>query len=315
MSDLPRFRSLQHEDDQALGLVADAIAREPVGFVSAQRYQADLARRMFRPEWTWIAEDDGRVVARAVWWGRPDSTSPLVLDCLWTDPRACDRANLAAGLLAAAHRRFPEPPEAFRMTLRNDWRTDPATRDAVAWRRTAAATVGFTHAVERLQFEWTPGLGVPQADDRLVFVPEPDDGKLLEIFRRVGDGSLDDETRKKRARMGPQETARREMDFYLGAPGERDWWRAVYQPDGALVGLAIPSATSYNPNVGYLGVVPESRGRGYARIILDEITRSHANRGAERITATTDVGNAPMAAAFRESGYRNIETRLLLSAS
>jgi ribosomal protein S18 acetylase RimI-like enzyme len=315
------FRSLQHEDTraEALNLVAAVIAREPVGFVSAQQYHEDLARRMFRPEWTWIAQDEGRIVARAVWWGRPDSTSPLVLDCLWTDPSTGDRAGLAARLLAAAHRRFQEhgdpPPEAFRMTLRNDWRTDPAIRGAVAWRRDAAATVGFTHAVERLQFEWTPALGVPEPDDRLVFVAEPDDGKMLEIFRRIGDGSLDDETRKRRARMSPEETARREMDFYLGAPGERDWWRAVYQADCALVGLAIPSATSYNPNVGYLGVVPESRGRGYARIILDAITRSHAGRGAERITATTDLGNFPMAAAFRQSGYRNIETRLLLSRS
>ena len=313
------FRNLQHEDSQAetVNLVAAVIARESVGFVSAQRYHADLGRRMFRPEWTWIAEDEGRIVARAVWWGRPESTSPLVLDCLWTDPSAGDRAGLGARLLAAAHRRFQEhggpPPEAFRMTLRNDWRNDPAARDAVAWRRNAAAAVGFTHVVERLQFEWTPASGVPEADDRLVFMAEPDDEKMLEVFRRIGDGSLDDETRKRRAWMSPEEAARCEMDFYLGAPGERDWWRVVYQADGALVGLAIPSATSYNPNVGYLGVVPESRGRGYARIILDAITRSHARRGAERITATTDMGNFPMAAAFRESGYRNIETRLLLS--
>jgi RimJ/RimL family protein N-acetyltransferase len=201
------------------------------------------------------------------------------------------------------------------MTLRNDWRTDPTTRAAVGWRRDAAVAVGFTHAVERLQFEWTPALGVPEADDRLVFVPEPDDEKMLEVFRRVGDGSLDDETRKRRARMSPEETARHEMNFYLAAPGERGWWRAVYQPDGTLVGLAIPSATSYSANVGYLGVLPAARGHGYARVILNEITRSHAGRGADRITATTDVGNVPMAAAFRESGYRNVETRLLLSRS
>lgn len=315
------FRSLQHEDSpaEAFDPVAAVIAREPVSMVSAQRFRADLARRMFRPEWTWIAEDDGRIVARAVWWGRPDSSRPLVLDCLWTDPSAGDRAGLAGRLLAAAHRSFQEHlglrPEAFRMTLRNDWRTDPGTRDAVAWRQAAAATVGFTHAVERLQFEWTPACGVPEADDRLVFAAEPDDEKMLDIFRRIGDDSLDDETRKNQARMSPEEVARREMDFYLSAPGDRDWWRAVYQTDGMLVGLAIPSATAYNPNVGYLGVVPGLRGRGYARIILDAITRSHANLGAERITATTDLGNFPMAAAFRESGYRNTETRLLLSAS
>ncbi|MBB4753747.1 GNAT family N-acetyltransferase [Actinoplanes lobatus] len=205
-------------------------------------------------------------------------------------------------------------PEAFRMTLQNGWRADPASREAVAWRQGAAAAAGFTHAVERLQFEWTPACGVPEADDRLIFVAEPDDDKMVEVFRRIGDGSLDDETRKKRARLSPGEAARHEMQFYLDAPGERGWWRVVYQPDGLLAGLAIPSATAYNANVGYLGVVPEMRGRGYARIILDAITRSHVNRGAEQITATTDVGNFPMATAFRKSGYRNVETRLLLSA-
>ncbi|GIF43506.1 GNAT family N-acetyltransferase [Actinoplanes xinjiangensis] len=313
--------SLHAEDLRvdALNRIEAVIAREPVGFVSAERYRAEMARRTFRPEWTWVAENEGRIAARAVWWGRPDGARPLLLDCLWTDPAVPDRAGLAARLLVAAHRRFREhgdlSPEAFRMNLRNDWRSDPATRDAVAWRRDAAAAVGFTHAVERLQFEWTPACGVPEADDRLVFVAEPDDEKMLEVFRRIGDGSLDDETRKMRARTSADEVARHEMDFYLSAPGERDWWRVAYQPDGALAGLAIPSATSYHPNVGYLGVVPEMRGRGYARIILAAITRSHASRGAERITATTDTANFPMAAAFRESGYRNTGIRLMLSAA
>jgi RimJ/RimL family protein N-acetyltransferase len=61
-------------------------------------------------------------------------------------------------------------------------------------------------------------------------------------------------------------------------------------------------------------VVPELRGRGYVRHILDAITRSHAGRHAERITATTDATNVPMVAAFRSAGYRNTETRVLLSA-
>jgi RimJ/RimL family protein N-acetyltransferase len=84
--------------------------------------------------------------------------------------------------------------------------------------------------------------------------------------------------------------------------------------DGALAGLAIPSATPYHRNVGYLGVVPQLRGRGYVTDILAAITRFHAADGAERITATTDLGNHPMAAAFERSGYRNTEVRLILSA-
>lgn len=77
--------------------------------------------------------------------------------------------------------------------------------------------------------------------------------------------------------------------------------------------MAIPSATPYSVNVGYLGVVPELRGRGYVDEVLAEITRIHAANGETRVTATTDVGNAPMAAAFRRAGYRNTEIRINLS--
>jgi ribosomal protein S18 acetylase RimI-like enzyme len=309
------FRCLRDQDVERALTVTPI---DPVGFVPAAQYRADFGRRMYRPEWTWIAEDDGRVAARAVWWGRPDGTRPLVLDCLWVADPAGDPSGIAGRLLRAAHRSFQEEhgglPEAIRLILPNDWRADPAARAAVAWRRDAAAGAGFTHEVERLRFEWTRAAGVAEPDGRLTFAAEPDDARMLEVFRRIGDGSLDDETRRNRARMSPTETARAEMDFYLSAPGKREWWRTAHTPDGTLAGLAVPSATSYGPNVGFLGVVPELRGRGYARQILDAITRSHAGRGAERVTATTDAANYPMAAAFRGAGYRNTETRMLLSA-
>ncbi|GAA2712245.1 GNAT family N-acetyltransferase [Actinoplanes palleronii] len=267
------------------------------------------------PAWTWIAEEHGRVLARAGWWGRPGSAQPVLLDSLWVDDTVTDRAELAGRLLGAAYRSFSPSPEAFRITLPNGWRDDPAARAAVAWQRDAAAAIGFTHEVERLQLAWTPAAGVAADDGRLVFTAEPDDRVILGILRRIGDGSLDDETRKNRARMSAEETARRELDFYLNAPGERDWWRTVRTPGGTLAGLAIPSATASHPNVGFLGVVPELRGRGYARTILAAITRGHASRGAERITASTDVTNVPMAAAFRAAGYSTESARLMLSAS
>ena len=64
--------------------------------------------------------------------------------------------------------------------------------------------------------------------------------------------------------------------------------------------------------VGYLGVVPEHRGRGYVDDLLAEITRSHAERGVQRIVADTDAGNVSMARAFERAGYRNFAIRLVL---
>jgi RimJ/RimL family protein N-acetyltransferase len=309
------FRSVNEQD---LDRVTAVTVEEPVSWIPAERYLEELAEGMYRPEWTWIAEDGDRLVARALWWGPADSTHPYALDCLYVDGSVTDRAAVATGLLQAGHRwlldQGAESAPLFNITLANGWRSDPAIRDAMAWREAAATAAGLSHAVERLRFEWTPEDPVPEATGRLLFRPEPDDEVVLDVFRRIAEGSLDDETRKNLARMGVEDTARHELDYYLDCPGDRDWWRLAHTPDGALVGLAVPSANAYNRNVGYLGVVPEQRGKGYVDDILGEITRIHAAAGAELITATTDMGNAPMAAAFQRAGYHNTQTRMFFSA-
>ncbi|MFF0150743.1 GNAT family N-acetyltransferase [Micromonospora sp. NPDC005203] len=294
-----------------LDRVTPWIVTEPVGWIPADRYLAELAEDMYRPEWTWIAEHDGQVVGRALWWGPKSSPHPVALDCLDVDPAVGDRATVATELITAALAGFPEPVE-YMIKVTGGWRDDPATSAAVQWRRAAAHAAGLTREVERLQFEWAPADGVPTAAGRLRF-REASDEEFLAVFRRIAEGSLDAQTRASLAAKGVDATAREEMDFYLGAPGKREWWRIAYTREGEVAGMAIPSATPYNVNVGYLGVVPEFRGRGYVDEVLAEITRLHATNGESRITATTDMGNAPMAAAFGRAGYRNTEIRINLS--
>ncbi|WP_433516623.1 GNAT family N-acetyltransferase [Nonomuraea sp. CA-143628] len=284
---------------------------EPVGWIPADRYLADLAENMYRPGWTWIAEIDHQVVGRALWWGPRDSAHPVALDCLDVDPAVGDRTAIAAELIRAALTGFPRPVQ-YAIKAAGGWRDDPATSTAVEWRRAAAHAAGLTREVERLQFEWTPADGVPPVTGVLRFA-EASDEEFLTVFTRIAEGSLDAQTRANLAAKGVETTAREEMDFYLRAPGKREWWRIAYTHEGEVAGMAIPSATPYNVNVGYLGVVPELRGRGYVDEILAEITRIHAANGELRVTATTDVGNAPMAAAFGRAGYRNTEIRINLS--
>lgn len=292
--------------------------REPVSWITAEAYRAELAEHRYRPEWTWIAVDGDRIVARAVWWGFADSAHPLALDCLSVHDSVADKGALGAGLLDAARGALftdtvDELPD-YHLRLPGGWRSVPATASAVAWRREAAARAGLTDEVERSRYVWTPDVGTPpQPTRRLTLRPEPDDEVFLSVFRRVAVGSLDVATHREVAAVGVDRQAREDMDFYLGMPGRRDWWRLAFTPDGRLAGLAIPSATPHGPNVGYLGVVPELRGHGYVDDLLAEITRIHAIAGAQRITATTDTTNVPMAAAFDRAGYRNTEVRLVLS--
>ncbi|CAM5515497.1 N-acetyltransferase [Streptomyces avidinii] len=297
--------------DRALAYQADG----PVPALTPEKIREELAAHQMRPEWTWIAEDEnGEILARALWWGRADSERPGVLDCLQVRDCVADPAGLAAGLLAAGHAAFDRLPD-YNISLPRDWRTSPdGLADAVAWRQEAAAKAGLTREIERLRFEWTPDAGTAVPTGRLVF-REGTDEEFLDAFVRLSSGSLDLHTQNELRSIDAEELARDDVEFYTDCPGERSWWRLAHLPDGTLAGMAIPSATPYHRNVGYLGVVPEQRGQGLIDEILAEITRFHASEGARRITATTDTVNAPMAAAFTRAGYEVTEIRLVLEAS
>ena len=77
--------------------------------------------------------------------------------------------------------------------------------------------------------------------------------------------------------------------------------------------MILPNRNTYGAVVGYLGVVPAMRGRGYIDDLVAETTRFHAGRGEPRIMATTDTTNLPMAAAFERAGYRAYSARYVLS--
>lgn len=292
---------------------------EPISWIVPDRYRAGLADRQYRPDWTWVAEQGDRFLARALWWGFPHSDHPLTLDCVYVHESVPDRVRLAADLLTVGHDAFrdhgaPAPPE-FHLNLPRGWRDDPAVSAALRWRREAAARAGLTRELERLRYKWTPDAGVPGPTARLALSAEPNNDTFLAAFRRIAEGSLDVTTRRNSAAMGADRQAREDMDFYLGLPGERDWWRLAHIPNGQLAGLAIPSLTGEHvPSVGYLGVVPELRGHRYVDDLLAEITRFHATTGAPRVTGTTDTTNLPMAAAFERAGYRNTDIRMVLSA-
>ncbi|MFE2724263.1 GNAT family N-acetyltransferase [Kitasatospora sp. NPDC059327] len=293
--------------DRALAYPADG----PVPALTAEKIREELAENRMRPEWIWFAQDeDGGILARALWWGRADSERPIALDCLQVRAGVADPAAVATALLEAGHTAFGNRP-GYNLSLPRGWRDEPELAEAVAWRRRAGERAGLTREIERLRYEWTPEGGTAEPTGRLVF-REGTDEEFLEAFVRLSRDSLDLATQNELLTMDAEQLAREDFDFYLNCPGERSWWRLAELPDGTPAGMAIPSATPYHRNVGYLGVVPEQRGRGLIDEILGEITRFHAAAGAERITATTDTVNAPMAAAFDRAGYQVTEIRLVL---
>ncbi|CAM04008.1 acetyltransferase (GNAT) family protein [Saccharopolyspora erythraea NRRL 2338] len=263
-------------------------------------YDVLVAAGEYRPEWTWVALREGAVVARAAWRGGTGLDVPFVLDALdFTD------FDAAVQLLRTAPLRTE-----YTLVLPPDWRDVPAVKEAADARIAAATAAGLRFLVERHRYRWTPDHGLPPRPGRLEFRPESDDEVFLAAFRRVHEGTLDAHARRATDESGLDAAAREDLDLMLGMPSPRSWWRLAFTGDGELAGLSIPGRNQRDPIIGYIGVLPEQRGHGYAYDLLVEATHLLVAEGADRIAAATDTTNRPMAAAFARAGYPVTEHRI-----
>ncbi|MEJ3744719.1 GNAT family N-acetyltransferase [Actinomycetes bacterium KLBMP 9797] len=260
----------------------------------------DAGRR--RPEWMWMALRGERLVARVAWWGDP---APEILDIF-----DADTVDDGVRLLRTALRRVlpagATPPEYLRY-LPPDWRERPDSRLVVERLLDALSQLGGAPLVERLRFDWRPGTPIAAPSGRLRFRPVRDRAEMLALMTSTLDGTLDAHSRDDLTRMTPPEAAAAHYDRELAEyRSPRDWWRIATLPDGEPVGFVCPARNNYNPIIGYISVLPAHRGNGYIDDLLAEGTRILAAEGVPHIRAATDVGNAPMAAAFARAGYATI---------
>ncbi|MFF5483489.1 GNAT family N-acetyltransferase [Streptomyces sp. NPDC012935] len=271
----------------------------------------DLADGRRRPEWMWVAVRGDRLLARAAWWSRPGSDTPLILDVLDMDDRAPgpDRLDIGERLLrtatAAVLPDCARPPEYSRF-IPPDWRDSAMSRQVVEDRMTVLERTGARLFVERLRLEWSPTSPVPGPSRRLSFRPVRGAGELVTLMALVLDGTLDAHGRDDLTRRSAQEAAARHYEDELARyTSPRDWWRIATLPDGEPVGFVVPAHNGYNPIIAYVAVLPRHRGKGYIDDVLAEGTRILAAQGVPRIRAATDLGNVPMADAFRRARYVN----------
>ena len=257
----------------------------------------------YRPEWSWIAQRAGRVVARAAWWGKSDDAEPMALDYL----------DFADGEQAAAVellRRAPLHAE-YDLLLPPDWREQPAVRTAAEARIAVAEAAGLRKLVERYRYTWTAeDCPLPARTGRLEYRPEPDDAAFRAVMARIMPGTLDAHDRRMLEEKGLEAALDEAIGFFDWLPSPADWRRVAYTPGGEVAGLHVPG---YNPGgacIGFIAVVPEQRGHGYAYDLLVECTNDLADTGATRIGAATDRTNFPMAAHFAKAGYPVTQERV-----
>jgi len=290
-------------------------------YVLNEELAGDLADGHRRPDWMWVALRGARLLARAAWWSRPGADAPVLLDVLDIDddnpdPRRLDIGvhllrTAIAGVIPAGAR----PPDCVRF-VPPAWREDVVTKQAVEDRMEIAERTGARLFVERLRLEWSPGSPIPGPDRGLKFRPIDDEEELLDLLTAVLDGTLDAHSLADLSRVSAREAATSQYEGeFARYSSPREWWRIAMLPEGEPVGLVIPALGDYHPVIAYIGVLPQHRGHGYVDAVLAEGTRVLAAQDVPRIRASTDLGNEPMAAAFRRAGYVNFERSIHMTWS
>jgi ribosomal protein S18 acetylase RimI-like enzyme len=285
--------------------------RDPGHAVTVRSYlEQMLAKGSTRTEWLFIAEDGGQLLGTIGLWAAPGLATPLAFELLeapWDGNDFAVWDSLLGYALEQMRRLGAETamhvldtPSAW-----PQWQTHPERRIAFLER------CGFTLLRETFRFDWYARQGLPAASQRLRFqsLPEVGADAFLAAIARVSEGTLDRRIAQTRLEKGPEQDARDLVALLRQLEHEPQWWQLAYTSNGGLVGLHMPATMQTAATIGYIGVVPEQRGKGYINDLLAQITRTLALAHAERIVADTDVSNFPMAEAFRRAGYTEFGRR------
>jgi ribosomal protein S18 acetylase RimI-like enzyme len=292
-----------------------------IGAVGSPEHQEEVdhyLQRMFaagsmRPEWCFIAEKRDRVVGRIAFWTLPGMEAPFALVLLDVD-RGGDYAEVGTRLLehALEEARALGSEEIEHVIDAPPIR--PQFQHHAQKRIELLESVGFYLRREAGRYERRDTKPPAAESGRLSYLimEEVGEEKFIEAMERVSEGTLDQEIRAEREKLGRKRAAREFFDDASSVQHDASWWRLAYAPNGELAGLVMPAEPPGFLTIFYIGVVPEMRGRGYVNDLLAAGTATLLEARAENdkpLIADTDVSNAPMAAAFERAGWTRFAGR------
>jgi GNAT superfamily N-acetyltransferase/RimJ/RimL family protein N-acetyltransferase len=270
-----------------------------------------FAAGSMRPEWCFIAEEEDRPVGRGAFWtlpGMEQSFALVLLDVDWEGVYTAVGTRLLQYTLDAARALGAEDIEHVidAPPIRPQFQHHAQKRIGLL------KSAGFYLRRETGRYEWR-GTEPPTEPGRLSFLALEEVGEeaFIEAMERISEGTLDQEIRAEREKLGTKRAAQEFFDDAGRVQHDASWWRLAYAPNGDLAGLIMPAEPPGFLTIFYVGVVPGMRGRGYVNDLLAAGTATllAAGKNDKPLIADTDISNAPMAAAFERAGWTRFAGR------
>ncbi|MEV8531517.1 GNAT family N-acetyltransferase [Streptomyces sp. NPDC051211] len=276
-----------------------------------------LDSKCTRPEWCLVAEDaDGRPAGSVVLWTIPGHAVPLAV-VLFEAPADAPEAGTALLDAAAAKARELGATELEHVVdspaQAPQFQRDPERRGELL------RQAGFRVVRDGRRFSRRIPLAglaeLPADDPRLTFrsLAELGPGAFTDVLQDLLADTADARLAADVWEHGARRAAELLFEETAELRHEPDWWEIGYDADGTPAVISLPAENPSVPVIGFVGVVPAHRGKGYATSVVVRGTRVLAAHGATEVRGDCDAANVAMAKAFRRAGYENFADRLEFS--
>jgi RimJ/RimL family protein N-acetyltransferase len=295
-------------DDASLETFLSASRGSPYQEQLREYAETLLERGSTRPEWCLVGLDDGEPAARAALWALPGHLVPtdiVLIAADWNDDA-----------LSGGHALLPEVHELARSlgakALSHHVDSPPGPPQ---WQEHEEARIRLLvesgYDLLRDGLRWTYSGPPPAQEQSLVFRALPDIGEdaFVEAIASTYEGTRDSWINQTIDEHGAIGAARADFDEYRQMEHLPEWWELAYTADGALAGVIMAARNPTTAVIGYVGVPPEQRGRGFAPELVRRGTEQLLASGSTTIVGDCDRDNVGMVKAFQRAGYEQSARR------
>lgn len=254
-----------------------------------------------RPEWCFVAEEEGKVAARLMYWAAPDRPEEVKLMAVRL-PWEGEWKRVGKALLEESMKEMQKGGAKELQAYLSSGGEGQAEHQKELY-----LDAGLKEVQSKKRFELNLAGHVAQLEYRLTYrnMEEVGEKAYLEAIRRVTEGTLDRLDILGIAEKGAENAARHYLEVLKNIDHKPTWWQLGYDGEGKLAGLVVPQKIS--PEIGvvnYIGVVPEARGKGLVHDLLARATEILKAEDMRKIIADTDCENYPAIGSLEKGGFQ-----------
>jgi GNAT superfamily N-acetyltransferase len=128
--------------------------------------------------------------------------------------------------------------------------------------------------------------------------------EIISLIEQTSQSCNDSQTKYFCRSLGSHGDAKLTLETMELASHDPCWWLVALGPGGRQAGLVLPVLNYGKLTIGFIGVVPEFRGRGIASYLLHQLHPIVNRSGYSVFYAEVDKRNKSMQRALAKSGFR-----------